>query len=172
MLQRIRQATGATYNQAVELAKLYKEGRPGVENIDVALIVESDARFRQGVLKEAVLKSEQPAPVYMYYFTWRSPVHEGKLKSMHTLDIPFALGNVDNGKSMTGDGEDRYALQDKMTAAWTQFARTGNPNNNLLPNWPTFDANTRATMILDNECKVVDDPNGTERIELQKLLNS
>ena len=172
MLQRIRQATGADYNQAVELAQLYREGRPGIENIDVALIVESDARFRQGVLKEAVLKSEQSAPVYMYYFTWRSPVHEGKLKSMHTLDIPFALGNVDNAKSMTGDGEDRYALQDKMTATWTQFARTGNPNNNLLPNWPTFDTKTRATMILDDECKVVDDPNGAERIALQKLLNS
>jgi para-nitrobenzyl esterase len=105
----------------------------------------------------------------MYYFTWRSPVHDGKLKAFHTLDIPFALGNVDEGKSMTGTGQDRYALQDKMSAAWTAFARTGNPNHKGLPNWPAFNATQRATMILSNQCKVVNDPNGPERIALAAL---
>ena len=38
-----------------------------------------------------------------------------------------------------------------------------------LPNWPAFDTKQRATMILDNECEVVDDPNGEERQTLRAI---
>ena len=61
----------------------------------------------------------------MYYFTWKSPVREGKLRAFHTLEIPFHQENVNEATSMTGEGNDRYALQDKMSLAWTNFARTG-----------------------------------------------
>jgi len=169
LLARVKQAARADDAQAKHLIDLYRQGRPGVSNIDVALILESDTRFRPGVVTEAELKSAQKAPVYMYYFTWRSPVHDGKLKTFHTLEIPFVTDNVDNGTSMTGTGQDRYALQDKMSAAWTAFARTGNPNHKGLPNWPKFDSTKRATMILNNECKVVNDPNGEERKALAAL---
>jgi para-nitrobenzyl esterase len=155
--------------QAKDLIDVYRKGRPGVSNIDVALIVESDTRFRPGVLTEAELKAAQSAPVYMYYFKWRTPVRDGKLKSLHTLEIPFATSNVDNGQSMTGTGKDRYALEDKVSGAWAAFAHSGNPNTKGLPNWPKFDATTRATMVLDNECKVVNDPNGAERKALASL---
>jgi para-nitrobenzyl esterase len=163
LLARMKVAAIANDAQAKELIAIYKKGRPGVSNIDVALIAESD-RFRSPVLTEAALKAAQPAAVYMYYFTWRSPVHDGKLKSLHTLDIPFVMDNVDNAPTMTGTGKDRYPLQDKMAAAWTSFARTGSPNYKGLPNWPKFDTKTRATMILDNQCKVVNDPHGAERV--------
>jgi para-nitrobenzyl esterase len=105
----------------------------------------------------------------MYYFTWRSPVRDGKLKTFHTLEIPFVTDNVDNATSMTGMGQDRYALADKMSAAWAAFARTGNPNHKGLPTWPKFNATQRATMIFNNECKVVNDPNGEERKALAAL---
>jgi para-nitrobenzyl esterase len=166
---RVKQAARADDAQAKHLIDLYRQGRPGVSNIDVALILESDTRFRPGVVTEAELKSAQKAPVYMYYFTWRSPVRDGKLKTFHTLEIPFVTDNVDNATSMTGMGQDRYGLQDKMSAAWTAFARTGNPNHKGLPNWPKFDATQRATMIFNNECKVVNDPNGEERKALAAL---
>jgi len=77
--------------------------------------------------------------------------------------------NVDNAKSMTGIGQDRYALEDKMSTAWTEFARTGNPNHPGLPTWPAFNTAERATMIFNNECKVVNDPNGAERKALAEL---
>jgi para-nitrobenzyl esterase len=162
LLARIKEAARANDAQASKLIDVYRAGRPGVSNIDVALILESDARFRQRVLTQAERKSEQPAPVYMYYFTWKSPVRDGKLKAFHTLEIPFAIENVDEAQSMTGMGEDRYALQDKMSAAWAAFARTGNPNHAGLPNWPAFKLADRATMFLDTECKVVNNPHAEE----------
>lgn len=169
LLQRVKQATRASDAEAKRLIDVYRTGRPGVSNIDLALILESDVRFRAGVLTEAELKSAQPAPVFMYYFTWRTPVRDGKLKSMHTLEIPFVTANVDGAHSMTGTGQDRYALQEKMSTAWTEFARTGDPNHAGLPKWPAFNTTARATMFFDNECKVVNDPNGAERVALAEL---
>ena len=46
---------------------------------------------------------------------------------------------------------------------WGSFARTGNPNHPGLPHWSAYDSTRRATMILNNECKMVDDPHGTEQ---------
>jgi carboxylesterase type B len=37
-----------------------------------------------------------------------------------------------------------------------------------LPKWTPYDTKQRATMIFDNECKVVNNPHGAE----QKLLHS
>jgi para-nitrobenzyl esterase len=108
----------------------------------------------------------------MYYLTWRSPVRDGKLKAFHTLDIPFIFENVDLATAMTGANQSRYALQDRMSAAWSAFAHTGNPNVKGLPEWPAFDATRRATMFLDDECKVVNDPNGDERVALKALRES
>lgn len=158
----VKQATRANDPEVDNLIAVYRKGRPQASNRDLALIIASDG-FTSGVLTEAERKAQQKAPVFKYYFTWQSPVRDGKLKSFHTLEIPFVLENVDEAKSMTGTGQDRYALQSEMSGAWAAFARSGNPNHKGLPKWPTFTLDQRATMIFDKECKVVDDPHGEER---------
>lgn len=159
----VKQALPKAADRDIErVIATYRKGRPGLTNLDYSLILASD-NFRNPPVTEAEHKAAQKAPVYMYYFTWQSPVSGGKLKSFHTLEIPFHQENVDEAKGMTGAGQDRYALQDKMSLAWTNFARTGNPNHKGLPTWPTFDLTNRATMILNNDPKVVNDPHGEER---------
>ena len=61
-------------------------------------------------------------------------------------------------------------MADLMADAWIAFARTGNPNTPALPQWPTYDTRTRATMIFDLDPQVVQDPDGEERELLQRLL--
>ena len=161
----VRKASDA---QVEQLIAAYRSGRPKDSNTDLFLIMSSDGGFRSGVLTEADRKAQQKAAVYQYYFTWRSPVREGKLRSYHTLEIPFVFDNVDNCQSMTGNGKDRYPLADRMAKAWVAFARTGNPNHAGLPKWGAFDTTKRTTMVFDKECKVVNDPHGEE----QKLLRS
>ena len=158
--QLVRKASDAQVDQ---LIAAYRAGRPRDSNTDLYLIIASDAGFRAGVLTEADRKAQQArAAVYQYYFTWRSPVREGKLRSFHTVEIPFVFDNVDAAQSMTGKGQDRYALATRMSTAWAAFARTGNPNHPGLPKWGTFDTKQRATMIFDAECKAVNDPHGEE----------
>jgi para-nitrobenzyl esterase len=161
---------GISDAEADRLIAAYRKGRPGISNVDVHLILASDSTVRSSIVTVAERKADaKQAPVYMYYFTWRSPVHDGKLKAYHTLDIPFVFENVDLATAMTGGRQDRYALQERMSAAWTNFARTGNPNVKGLPDWPSFDTATRATMVLDNECRAVNDPNAAERRELMAV---
>lgn len=165
--QTLRHASTA---QIDSLLTAYRAGRPGASNTDLYLIIASDV-FRGGVLTEADRKADQgQAKVYQYYFTWRSPVRQGKLRTFHTLEIPFVFDNVDAAQSMTGTGQDRYLLATRMSSAWTAFARTGNPACRELPPWPAFDTHTRATMIFNDTCKVVNDPHGPEQRLLRQIL--
>jgi para-nitrobenzyl esterase len=159
----------ASDDQVDKVIAAYRTGRPGQSNTDIYLAMASDATFRAGVVTEAERKADQgKAPVYQYYFTWRSPVRDGKLRSFHTIEIPFVFDNVDAAKSMLGSGKDRYALADKTSSAWVAFARTGNPNTKLAPHWEPFDTKKRAVMVINDEWKLVDDPHGEE----QRLLHS
>lgn len=168
--QILRRASDA---QVDEVIAAYRKGRPKASNTDLYLIIASDATFRQGVLVEADRKAAQGgAPVYQYYFTWRSPVRDGKLRTFHTLEIPFVFDIVDECQSMTGSGQDRYALAAKMSGAWTAFARSGNPNHAGLAHWPAFDETKRAVMIFNDKCEAVDDPYGDARRALHQVTSA
>ena len=134
--------------------------------------METDASgFRTGVDRQAERKSEMgQAPVYVYRFQWYSPVSGGRLRAMHCMDIPFAFDNVDNSQAIVGNGPGRQALADRMSRAWVAFARSGDPNHAGLPRWEPFSADRRATMMLNNECRLVRDPYGDERLALAAII--
>ena len=107
--------------------------------------------------------------MYKYYFQWYSPVRDGQLRAMHTMDIPFAFDIVDIARSEVGEGKDRQPLADKMSAAFCAFAATGKPQTPLLPEWPAFNVTTRPTMIFNTECAVVNDPYREERLIIEEV---
>ncbi|MGE0593265.1 MAG: carboxylesterase/lipase family protein [Vicinamibacterales bacterium] len=170
MLSRVTRIAQGDADLARELVALYRRRHPGISTTDVWLIMNADNTRRANAQRLAALKAAQGgAPAYLYFFDWRSPVHGGQMKSYHTLDIPFAFSNVDIASSMTGSGQDRYALAHRMSGAWAAFARSGNPAHPDLPAWPAFSADTYPTMVLGNDCRLERDPNREERLALQAL---
>ena len=64
-----------------------------------------------------------------------------------------------------------YELAARMSGAWVAFARTGDPNTSKLPHWPAFDDKDRATMVINNASKVVNDPLREQRLAMFQALN-
>jgi para-nitrobenzyl esterase len=119
-------------------------------------LIDVDAMFRPGAVVQANQKSalKGGAPVFMYFFAWQSPTVGGKYKALHCMELPFVFNNIARCEEMTGGTKEAYALADKVSQAWINFAKTGNPNHNGLPNWSPYTAQNTATMWFDNKCEV------------------
>jgi para-nitrobenzyl esterase len=133
---------------------------------EAILTLLSDAIFRLPSIRLAEINAQRQ-PTYMYLFTYRS-LTRGRsgleYGAMHGLEVAFVF-QVDTTQAYTyvgPEGSWRH-LSNQMMQAWTNFARTGNPNGPLLPNWPTYDATSRATMELGHRSDTVLDPYGAER---------
>ena len=111
------------------------------------------------------------APAYVYHFEKPTPVRDGKLGVPHTLEVSYVFDNLDGPTDdiITGTGKDRYPLADKMSRAWTNFARTGNPNVPGLPHWRPYSASDRAVMIFNDQCKLVVDPHAEARLAITDI---
>ncbi|HWC17583.1 MAG TPA: carboxylesterase family protein [Terriglobales bacterium] len=119
--------------------------------------------MRNNVVKMARLKHElNAAPAYAYYFTWQTPILDGVPGAWHTADLQFCFDNTKRCEQGTGNTPEAQALAKKMAASWAAFAATGNPSIPGL-RWEPTNPETNRTMIWDNECRMVDDPDGQAR---------
>jgi len=169
MRKRVNELLGG---QSSNMIDLYRKLNPGASPSDIYFLIASDARYGAPTMIAAERRfALGKAPVYLYYFTWETPVQGGRLKSPHTMEIPFAFDNVKISARMTGGGADAMALADKVSDAWIAFARTGDPNTPKLPHWPAYDAKDRATMVINNVSKVVNDPLREQRLAMFQALN-
>lgn len=111
-----------------------------------------DERARQGVIAQATVKAAQGgAPAYVYLFKWESDLNDGALAACHGMELPFMFNNVAVQREMTGGTKSAYKMADKVSSAWIQFIKTGDPNTKKLPKWEPFDPETEATMVLNTE---------------------
>jgi para-nitrobenzyl esterase len=119
--------------------------------------------MRNNVVKMARLKHElHAAPAYAYYFTWQTPILDGIPGAWHTAELQFCFDNAKRCEQGTGNTAEAQALAKKMGASWAAFAATGNPS---LPGltWKPTDPQSNQAMIWDDECRMVDDPDGESR---------
>ncbi len=149
--ERLAKVYGDKTNQYVELfAKAYPDYTPQ----DLLSI---DNTFRPFTIRTADARGVQGnAPIYVYFLAWKSQVDNASKGSFHGLDIPLAFNTVDLRPDWTGNTEEAWKLADKMSSAWLNFVKTGNPNvEGVLPMWEPYTAENGATMYFDNECRIV-----------------
>ncbi len=78
------------------------------------------------------------APVYLYQFTWESPVLDGAFGSTHCIEIPFVFDNVALHRTFTGGGADAVELGHRISRLWTNFAKNGIPQADDMPEWEPY----------------------------------
>ena len=152
-MEQVRDTLTARYGaeNAEKYIKAYQEAYPNDQQPQHILTT----AVRTNALKQAAVKSAQGgAPAYVYLFEWQSPVNDGSLGAAHGMELPFMFNNIAMARTLTGGGEEAYALADKISSAWISFVKTGNPNHEGLPEWPAYTAENGATMIFDNQAEV------------------
>ncbi|SEG25699.1 para-nitrobenzyl esterase [Bryocella elongata] len=181
--------TGAHGEHAHAIYDAYHRSRPEDSPTDLYIAIETAQRFRTDSItlaerKVAQQATQHDAATYMYVYTHGCdelvPGTQHKRGAYHSWDVAFRFDNLFPG----GDGKPKSDLQAYLLKAigsdeasraasiqtahnlsemWATFARTGQPAAKGQPAWPAYKLPQRATMMLDANCRVVNDPEPLER---------
>jgi para-nitrobenzyl esterase len=154
---------GILADKAPQVLAAFRQRTPAAKPFDLWSHIAAST-VRENAIKQCKAKAALgKAPAYLYWFTWQTPVLNGRPRAFHCAEIAFAFDNTDRCENMTGGGADARALASKVSEAWVHFARTGNPNHPGIPKWVEFSADTVPTMIFDNKTELVLNPDGGEQ---------
>lgn len=90
-------------------------------------------------------------PLFLYYFDRKMPGDEAG--AYHSSELWYIFGTIDRcWRSMVpGFAAGDYTLTRAMTDYWCNFARTGNPNGETVPEWLPFTKEMPITLSLDEK---------------------
>ena len=159
---------------ALTILAAYRKSRPSASPAELYVAITTARAFWLGSIEIAEKKCEQKAaPVYMYMFVHESnlvvPGTKYRMGAPHAAEIVHKFDNVDveppkeaPGPPMTEKEPGRKQSARNMSEMWATFAKTGHPGAKSQPAWPAYDLQKRATMMIDAQCKVENDPFGQE----------
>ena len=151
-------------DHAETIVATYRRAFPNLKPVELLSRLFS---VRTNAVAQAQLKAAQnAAPAFMYLFAWQTPLLDGRPRAFHCSEIPFVFYNTNLSAFATGGGQEARALAAKISDAWINFARTGDPGHPGLPVWPKYDT-AGPVMVFDNTCEVKNDPDR----ELRKAVN-
>ena len=145
------------------IVDVFRQGHPKARPFELYSVIMTSS-VRSSAVQQAGLKAAQgKAPAWLYWFTWQTPVLDGRPMAFHCSELSFCFDNTDRCETMTGGGPRARALGARMSDAWIAFARNGDPNHAGLPKWAPYDAAGGATMMFDDVCVLKNDPDRAER---------
>ena len=117
--------------------------------------------FRRASINLAAAATAAGPGGWLYRFDLPTNVVDGKLGATHGAEIPFTFNTFadpEAGGVVMHDRQD--ARVRRLAQLWSQtilnFARTGDPNDGGLPNWPKFETDSRQSLVLDANSWIAD----------------
>lgn len=107
------------------------------------------------------------SPVYVYHFEQSTPYNP---VAAHVSDVGYVFGNLLSRRGVAAGPKD-VELSETMQRYWTQFARSGNPNDGALPRWPQYGGAGSQVMHLGATVQASKEP-GTDRFEFLERLSA
>jgi len=82
----------------------------------------------------------------------------------HGSDVSFTFNAINHDDAGLGGFHEPTDFNRDIANRWSKtfatFARTGNPNGAGLPDWPQYDPARRACLVVDENPRIVEDPDG------------
>jgi len=164
----------------------YHKSRPDASPSDLYIAITTARMIAIGAMTIAERKSAQRgAPAYLYVFQHENPAlipgTQHKMGTPHAMEITYKFYNVpqagqqsanagqQGGGSMSISRPESVKAAHNMAELWSTFARTGRPAAKGQPEWTAYTTQSRATMEIDADCKVVNDPYPLERKLWERL---
>jgi para-nitrobenzyl esterase len=145
----------------------YKAWFPGISPTDLFFLATTAGRSWRAAIVEDELRAAAGTPAFAYQLDWPCP--DDRRRAMHTTDIPLVFDNADKAGAITGDGDGARKMAAIVSEAFIAFAKTGNPNNALIPAWTPYSLENRETMVFDLPPHLENDPRGRERKLFEKV---
>ncbi|HVM89204.1 MAG TPA: carboxylesterase family protein [Puia sp.] len=119
---------------AASQAKISRDVIFGIQNYSWANIQAAKSRYK----------------VYVYHFARRLPATGDyqQFGAFHTGEVAYAYDNLKFVHRCPWQKAD-YDLAKTMSAYWTNFIKTGDPNGKNLPEWPAYNREKSSVIILD-----------------------
>jgi para-nitrobenzyl esterase len=141
------QLTTAFGDKKAEIVTEFKQAYPKKKIQDVLYYAGGSRPGVKNLLNRKLEKTK--TPVYNYVFAWEYPINGG-ITSFHCAELAFCFHalNVPQIKTATGGGPVAMALQDKVSQAWINFAKSGNPSQPGLE-WKPYTKEDPQAMVFD-----------------------
>ena len=149
----------------------YRKAHPEASPWDLYILIATDHPRGTYARELARRKAAQAsAPAFVYRFDWETPEGGGHMRSPHAVEVPFVFNNIAVAGPLISKMPEAHALAATISASWAAFARTGNPGTSALPNWPAYSADSRHTLLFNNQCTLAKDPDSAPRQIMEKVL--
>jgi para-nitrobenzyl esterase len=148
----------------------YRKTYPYADSGTLMNYISRDVVFGNNAMIQAERHAQAgKAATYMYRFAWKTPGFNGKYGATHGAEISMVNGDPSHMDVLTHSTPEAEALAVTVNGAWLAFARAGDPNSAGLPHWEAYNTNTRSTMFLDTQSKLLSNPDLDIRQLLQEL---
>jgi len=135
----------ATLSEVADDVRAHYPATDDAQAMESWMDLMGDAMFTWPMRAWARAMHTVPSETWLYWFTKEPPIAESeRYGAFHAAEIGYVFGNVDLFGAVPTDAD--HALSELMATVWTQFARTGNPNGEGLPEWQAYTAENEAYM--------------------------
>ena len=120
--------------------------------------------FRGPAIEMAQRHATAGGRTYMYY--WNKSLSDSIYGACHGSEVSYVLNT---GRQIKGGDQHNPVLAAEVQQMWVNFATTGNPST-PAHYWPAYDQTRRATMMLGDSIRLVNDPLSEQRHYITPLM--
>ena len=132
--------------QKDELMGYFKKAYPDRNPADLLFL---DTGLRRGCINFSKERARAGGATWNWLFNLESPFNYGTV-AWHNAEEPYVFRNAAYIEAQYIPGVSEK-LENEMSGAWVRFAATGDPNTDLIPDWPKVTADSVPTMCFDAE---------------------